>query len=252
MRLSVSALLALPLFAAAAEAQFEEYKAQFQNYLDTFVSYVPNPNKFDAADAEEAKTGAKKISVLTLDNWEETLYASVQPAQTVPEEWWVLITGRNKTCYGKCEPAETAFNATAEKFALQPNTPHMGLINCEDQPVLCTIFSCNANSLWAIDLLPPGNKVDIWAKRLNSTTVTSQTLLDLHATGTKEDFHLIEHVFHPFNSWIAEHGLSVPVGYFIWVFATVPNWAVMLLISFASRRMMNRRMAPDAPGPRRA
>ncbi|CRK36636.1 hypothetical protein BN1708_020051, partial [Verticillium longisporum] len=99
MRLSVSAILALPLFAAAAENQFEEYKAQFQTYLDQFSSYIPNPNRYDAADAHEAKTGAKKLSILTLDNWEETLYSTVQPSQTTPEEWWLLITGRNKTCY---------------------------------------------------------------------------------------------------------------------------------------------------------
>lgn len=151
----------------------------------------------------------------------------------------------------QCGPAEVAFNATAEKFALDPKAPHMALLNCDDQPVLCTIFSCNANSLWAIDLLPPGNKVDIWARRINGTTVTSQTLVDLHAAHDRADWHLLNHAFHPFNSWIAEHGLSVPVGYFIWFFATVPNWAVMLLVSFASRRMMNRRMAAG-PNPPRA
>ncbi|KAF3361154.1 hypothetical protein VdG1_00763 [Verticillium dahliae VDG1] len=220
MRLSVSAILALPLFAAAAENQFEQYKAQFQTYLDQFSSYIPNPNRYDAADAHEAKTGAKKLSILTLDNWEETLYSTVQPSQTTPEEWWLLITGRNKTCYNQCGPAEVAFNATAE-------------------------------NLWAIDLLPPGNKVDIWARRINGTTVTSQTLVDLHAAHDRADWHLLNHAFHPFNSWIAEHGLSVPVGYFIWFFATVPNWAVMLLVSFASRRMMNRRMAAG-PNPPRA
>jgi hypothetical protein len=100
MRFSAATvLLALPVL-AAAESQFEQYKAQFQNLLGSFGSYIPSPNKHDAADAQSSKLGAKKMSVLTLDNWKDTLYGPVKVGSTKPEEWWVLITGRNKTCFG--------------------------------------------------------------------------------------------------------------------------------------------------------
>lgn len=93
-------LPALPLLAAAQEAPFEQYKAQFQNFLGNFGSYIPNPNKHDPVGAAEAKIGEMKMNILTLDNWKDTLYSPVKAESTTPEEWWVLITGRNKTCFG--------------------------------------------------------------------------------------------------------------------------------------------------------
>lgn len=102
MRFSTSsALLALPLLASAQGEQFEQYKAQFQNFLGQFGSYMPNPSKHDPVGAAEAKLGEMKLNVLTLDNWKDTLYAPVKPESTKPEEWWVLISGGNKTCFGR-------------------------------------------------------------------------------------------------------------------------------------------------------
>lgn len=101
MRLSTqSVLLALPLLGAAAEGPFDQYKAQFQNFMDNFGSYIPNPNKHDPVHAAEAKAGSMKMNVLTLDNWRETLYSPVKQGAATPEEWWVFITGGNKTCFG--------------------------------------------------------------------------------------------------------------------------------------------------------
>lgn len=102
MRFSSSSILsALPLLAAAQEAApFEQYKAQFQNFLGNFGSYIPSPNKHDPVGAAEAKIGEMKMDILTLDNWKDTLYSPVKPESTTPEEWWVLITGGNKTCFG--------------------------------------------------------------------------------------------------------------------------------------------------------
>lgn len=103
MRFSTSSiLLALPLLGAAAESPFEEYKAQFQNFLGQFGSYIPSPNRHDHADAAASKA-AKKMDVLSLDNWKSTLYSPVKPGATTPEEWWVFVTGRNKTCFGELE-----------------------------------------------------------------------------------------------------------------------------------------------------
>ncbi|PNH75616.1 hypothetical protein VD0001_g1892, partial [Verticillium dahliae] len=66
-------------------------------------------------------------------------------------------------------------------------------------PVLSPIFPGNATTLGATALLPPGNKVDIGARRINGTTVTSQTLVDLHIAHDRADWHLLNHAFHPFN-----------------------------------------------------
>lgn len=99
MRFSViSALWALPSLAAAQD--FQQYQAQFQNFLGQFGSYIPNPNKHDPMGAAEAKAGEMKMNVLTLSNWKETLYSPVTAQSTTPEEWWIFVTGRNKSCFG--------------------------------------------------------------------------------------------------------------------------------------------------------
>lgn len=101
MRFSASAIVAaLPALAAAQDSPIDQYKAQFQNFLGQMGSYIPNPGAHNPIAAAEAKAGSMKLSVLTLDNWKQTLYEPVASDATIPEEWWVLVTGRNKTCYG--------------------------------------------------------------------------------------------------------------------------------------------------------
>jgi hypothetical protein len=56
MRFSTSALLALPLLAAAAESPFEQYKAQFQNVLGS-LGVKP------AVAAKEAVKGKKRVLI---------------------------------------------------------------------------------------------------------------------------------------------------------------------------------------------
>lgn len=114
MRVPTSAvLLSLPLLGAAAEGgAFAQYRAQFQNALGSFGSLLQKPAAADKtgdaapADAETPEEApvpvvARPTEVLTLDGWKDTLYSRVQPEATTPEEWWVLITGGNKTCFGK-------------------------------------------------------------------------------------------------------------------------------------------------------
>ncbi len=101
MRFSASSLLALHVLGAVAEGPFEQYRAQFQNFLGSFGSYVPKvAPPAEQAAAPEVKHPGRKTEILTLDNWKDTLYSRVKPDATKPEEWWLLVTGRNKTCFG--------------------------------------------------------------------------------------------------------------------------------------------------------
>jgi len=100
---------------AATEAQFEQYKAQFQNFLGSLGVKIPGSDTDGAASgtgpgagspppdtgaASEEKICKADISVLTLSNWKDTLYSPVTPSTSTPEEWWVFVTGGNKTCQG--------------------------------------------------------------------------------------------------------------------------------------------------------
>jgi hypothetical protein len=112
MRFSTTALLALPLLASAAESPFEQYKAKFQNFLSSFGASAPGGTADKAAEAAPSvatsKGGAKtknvvepkKIETLTLENWKDTLLQGQQA-----EEWLVLLSGRNKTCFGSFAPS---------------------------------------------------------------------------------------------------------------------------------------------------
>ncbi|KAJ4255557.1 hypothetical protein NW762_009554 [Fusarium torreyae] len=253
MRFSSSTILAaLPALAAAQDSPVDQYKAQFQNIIGQFSSYIPNPGHHDPVAAAEAKAGSMRLNVLTLENWKQTLYEPVSAGATTPEEWWLLVSGGNKTCYGRCGNVEQAFNETAAKFALLENTPHMAYLNCDNQPILCNSWSAGPATLFVFDMLPEPAPIDVYTKRLNLTTTTSETLVNLQASGSKEEFNHLESFFHPFNGKLAELGLSVPFGYLMWAMGLVPNWLFMLLVSFGSRAMMSRRMGgadgrPQAP-----
>lgn len=89
------------------------------------------------------------------------------------------------------------------------------------------------------DVLPPPAPVEIYRKRLNLSSATTQTLLDLHAEGNKDSFNAYEGKwFHPYNGILAQNGLSIPFGYFFMYFNMIPSWAMMLAVSFVSRTFM--------------
>lgn len=238
MRFFSAIAAALPALSAAQD--FQQYQAQFQNFLGQLGSYIPNPAAHNPAAAMEAKVGSMKLHVLTLDNWRDTLYEPVSPGATKPEEWWVLTSGRNKTCFGHCGRIETAYNETAARFALLPSAPHMGLINCDDQPILCNSWSAGAGTLWIFDMLPQPAPIDIYKKRFNMTTVTADDIAAVK--DDRSSTNIVDSWFHPFNGKATELGLAVPFGYLTWFFNVVPSWMFMLGVSFISRSMMSRRM----------
>ena len=139
-----------------------------------------------------------------------------------------------------CVRAEAAFNETADHFATLPDAPHMGLINCDNEPVLCNAISCGPGSLWILDVLPPPLNVDINIKRLNLTTVEAKDIIGyLPREGRKEaGFRPFISYFHPFDGPLAKYGVLIPLGYVAWVFSFIPNWLFMFAVSAISRTMM--------------
>lgn len=246
MRFSSALFAALPALVVAQDP-VDQIKTQVRSILEQVAHYIPNPGAYDPVAAAEAKTGALKLSTLTLENWKDTLYEPVSPGATTPEEWWVLVSGRNKTCFGRCEKVETAFKETAAKFALLEQAPHIGYLNCDDQPILCNAWSTGTPNLFVFEMLPSPATIDVYKKRLNLTTTTSEDFVKLYESGSKAEFTLLEHGwFHPFHGTAVEYGLAVPFGYIMWGFGLIPNWLFMLVVSFVSRSMMSNRMQGPA------
>ncbi|KAH8599128.1 hypothetical protein B0O99DRAFT_591006 [Bisporella sp. PMI_857] len=254
MRFSLLAIAALPLLATATEYEspLDQAKAQAQYYFNKFASFIPNPSRahtVNDAHAAAAKVGGKALSILTLSDWRQTILSSVKPTSTTPEEWWILITGGNRTCFGHCGKVETAFNESAALFAINPTAPHLAYLNCENQPVLCNSWGAGPPSLWIVHAAAPPAPVDIRSIYLNTTTTNIKTFTDLHASKSWKDTPLRDGWFHPFNGPLAEYGLAVPLGYVLWVFATVPSWVFMIGISFISRNIMGKRAFPPQGAP---
>jgi hypothetical protein len=239
MHFSTASILALPLLAAAAqESPLEQAKAQAQFWLGKISEYIPNPNKAHTPSEMVAKAGGKTVNVLTLSNWEQTLRPSVSPASTTPEEWWVMVTGGNKTCFGHCSKVEAAFNKTAALWSVNPNAPNLGYLNCDNQPILCNSWGAGPPSLWIMEVTAPGNPVDIHVRNLNATTTEVKTFTDLYAAKDWKNKPVYESYFHPFDGVLKQYGLAVPVAYILWFFTVVPSWMFMIGVSFLSRTVM--------------
>lgn len=251
MRFSTStALMALPLLASAAEqvplmGPLDHIKASFQQYANIFLPYaklvpqlIPHWNTHDAAHAAAAKAGGSNIDILSIDTWKSTLRNSVTPNSAKPEEWWVFITGGNKTCYGRCGQAELAFNESALLFKADPTAPHMAMVNCELQPILCNSWATGPPALYIMEVTPGDSPVDVYYPRFNTSTITAADFVKMHATNSFKETEPYTGYFHPFDGEIAKFGLGKPIGWTLFVFNVLPNWLFMILVSFASRSMM--------------
>lgn len=88
-------------------------------------------------------------------------------------------------------------------------------------------------------MLPEPAPIDIYVKRLNFTTTTPDTFVELYKTREdKSQFKKKDGYFHPFDGELAKYGVAVPVAYLLWGLSVVPSWAMMLGVSFISRTMM--------------
>lgn len=247
MRFSAATFLALPLLASAVETQdpLTQAKDTALHYYNLVSSFIPHYNTWDAAEAALAKAGGKNVDVLSLSNWRSTLRSSVTPASSGPEEWWVLITGGNKTCWGQCGNMEKAFNETALLFAADPSAPHLAYINCDHQPILCNSWVTGPPALYIMEVTAEPAPVDIYIEGFNSSTVTVADFVKLHTTQSWKDSPKYEGHFHPFDGTLAKLSLAVPIAWFLFAFNVLPNWAFMILISFGSRHFMY--VSPSLP-----
>lgn len=251
MRFSTTTLLALPLLAAAAQVEtpLEQAQAQLKSWGAYLSSFIPATNAPHTPDAAAAKVGSKVVNVLRLDNWEETLRSKSKGPEA--EQWYIFFTGGNKTCFGHCGGIEKAWNETAAIWSVDPTAPHLGYVNCDNQPVLCNSWAAGPPSLWVLDVRPKPAKSDLYHFSFNVTTTSTQDFLDIRTTEAYKTKEPYVGYFHPLDGQLKELGVATAVGYFFWVFNVVPNWLFMLVISFASRSFMGNRANPGAPAARR-
>lgn len=163
----------------------------------------------------------------------------------------MFVTGGNKTCYGMCNTAETAFNKSVPLLAAAQNPPSLAMINCETEQVLCHAWAVSPPQLLHMQLPQPLADQSTPASTvrsipLNRTTISAPSIAAYHLQDKYLEVAPYEGIFHPFDGPLAKYGLNIPAGYAIWGFSLIPSWAFMIGISFLSRTFMGRRMAGQA------
>lgn len=117
-----------------------------------------------------------------------------------------------------------------------PSPPRLAVLNCETQPVLCNSWFASAPSVWHI--IPSKNETAVRVIGLNKTSTTAETFLKLHKEKEWKQVTPYTGILHPFDGLVSKLHFSYPLGYLLWVFSMIPNWAVILAISFGSRTLM--------------
>lgn len=109
MRFTQTLLLALPVLAAAQQKPLQQ---TVQEWFDIAKSYIPG-SIAHPVDAGAARVAAEKVTVLNKDNWRSVLTPSTSASfSDGPDEWMVFFSGGNKTCFGRCEKLEKAWNVS--------------------------------------------------------------------------------------------------------------------------------------------
>ena len=246
MRVS-TVVFALPALAAAQQPFLDQVKGWFAKASESISSAIPSsvpsisiPNPVTSG---AAKVASLNVQRLTVDNHKDVLKPGAATASPGIEEWMIFITGGNKTCYGSCERAETAWNESAVLMGASSSPPHLATLNCETDGVLCHAWAVSPPEV--LHFLLPQPLADqstpattCRAISVNRTTITAPEIAAIHLQEKYKETEPYEGFWHPFDGPLAKFGLNVPAGWVIWGFSQIPSWAFMILVSVASRSFM--------------
>ncbi|KAI9681355.1 MAG: hypothetical protein M1817_002638 [Caeruleum heppii] len=237
MLLSSSTVLSALAILASAQAQQQNVLGDWFSKLS---SYLPSQAVAGAGQAAaSAGAASNNVKALTLENWRQVLGPKPDDGEVEPEPWWVFVTGGNKTCYGLCGKANQAWEQATGLLSFSPSAPNLAILDCEANRVLCNAWVAGPPAIWHITVPPTeGAPTDIRITRLNSSTITANNIVELHATESWKERKLYQGAVHPFDGPLAKTGLMIPMGYILWAFSIFPSWALMLAISLGSRTFM--------------
>jgi hypothetical protein len=240
-------LIALPALATAQQVPFlDQVKGWFAKASESITSAassVPSISLPNPVASGAAKIASLKVHNLDINNYRDLLKPGAATASPGIEEWMIMVTGGNKTCYGACTRAEQAWNESVALISASKSPPNLGLLDCEKHGVLCNAWASGPPAILHFLLPQPLSDQSTPATtcrsiRLNRTTVTAPEIAAIHLQEKYKETEPYEGIFHPFDGFLAKNGLAIPAGYVIWGFSLIPSWAFMILVSFASRTMM--------------
>lgn len=80
-----------------------------QGWFNKAKAYVPTAVPADPIVKMAEKVTAKRVTPVTMSNWQ-----SILAPGSKAQDWLVFVTGGEKTCFGRCEHAEKAFNVSVQ------------------------------------------------------------------------------------------------------------------------------------------
>lgn len=78
---------------------------RIQGWFNKAKNLVPTAVPVDPIQKMAEKVSEKRVTPVTMQNWQSIL----TPAEDA-QDWYIFVTGGNKTCFGRCDVAEKAFN----------------------------------------------------------------------------------------------------------------------------------------------
>ena len=107
----------LSFLSATAIAQEQKpLKEKAQGWFDKAKSYMPTAAATAPIDAGASKVAEKVVAKFTAENWETLLSPSSVDSSLGPEEWMILVSGGNKTCFGDCGMVEKSWNVSSSSL----------------------------------------------------------------------------------------------------------------------------------------
>lgn len=107
-----------------------------QGWFNKAKAYLPSATPVVPVEkVVEQKIQEKTVTPFNLTNWQSNL----EPAAK-PQDWLVFVTGGNKTCFGRCDQANKAFNVSTP---YSPGRYNLGekkgvsLMFCRRNPFSC-------------------------------------------------------------------------------------------------------------------
>ena len=259
MQLTIALLAAflpsLALTATPVQKPLQEKAKGWLNAVQEKMPKVPgltgipkphNPHPTLAHPIKEAasKIAAANVHTLTRQNYHSLL--DPDPASTSPTEWLIFITGNTTSCAGRvngCHNMFVAWNESAAILSADPLAPKLGLLDCDDQRVLCAAWAAKPPTIWHIRRPGHGRSLEgredgaseVRINYLNYTTTTAGDMVALHTGNKYKEGYLYEGYQQPFDSWLAKSGILDLAGYVLFAVGLVPGWALMLTISMVTR-----------------
>lgn len=120
---SLVALLPVVVLAQEQVPLADRVQGWFNKAKALVPTAVPAEPIVKLAEKVSEKVSEKSVTPMTLNNWQPML----EPASEA-KDWYIYVTGGNKTCFGRCGRADEAFKVSLRATLASTYRQHLIII----------------------------------------------------------------------------------------------------------------------------